>query len=98
MVFLMAKFIVPDAILFKFSPEISFLRNSWTGGQPDGWMDGRTSRWMDGQTDGRTDGQTAFYGDARKHLKIFEIKKKNPSKLGQRGQRGYRELTNNSCN
>ena len=53
-------------------------------GRADGRVDGLTDgKQMDGQTDGPTDGQTAFYGDARKHLKIFEIKKKNPSKLGQ---------------
>ena len=48
-----------------------------TDGRTDKWMDRRTEEQMDGQTDGPTDGQTAFYGDARKHLKIFEIKKKS---------------------
>ena len=53
--FLMAQFHVPHDLLFKFRPEIPFLRNS-------------TRLW---RTDGRTDGQTdgTFYRDAWSYLK-----------------------------
>ena len=67
-------------------------------GWMDGWMDRRTEEQMDEQTDGPMDGQTAFYGDARKHLKIFEIKKKILQNWAKVTLTGCRELINNSCN
>ena len=50
-VFWMAYFLIPDAILFRFGP---FLRSSTRVWRTDGPTDGRT----DGPTDGPTDGHT----------------------------------------
>ena len=58
----MAYYLVPDAILFEFGPN---LRNSTRVWRTHGRTDGRTDR----RTDRRTD--IPSYRDARTHIKLF---------------------------
>ena len=77
-------FNVRDAILFKFRPETTFLRNSTRVGRTDGPMDGRTD--------------TPSYRDASMHLKRKKGKKENRGGGGEEEEQEEEEKKNKKKN